>query len=167
MAYDRSGGVHNGRAYLVYTDAPSPGSFDANIFVRYSDDNGVTWSTPVQVNDDTGTNSQFFSSIAVDQTTGNVAIGWYDCRNSPGNDTAEYFVSASIDGGATFLPNVQVAQALSDGNENFIGDPNEFGDFYRISFFNNVIHVVWADNSSDISGNPDAPLSTSQRPPSR
>ena len=70
---------------------------------------------PVRVNDDTGTNSQFFCGIAVDQTTGNVAVGWFDARYSPGNNSVEYFVTASVDGGATFLPNVQVAGALSDG----------------------------------------------------
>jgi hypothetical protein len=155
LAYDRSGGAHNGRVYLVYTDAPTTSSNDLNIFVRHSDDNGATWSTPVKVNDDTGTKSQFFCGIAVDQTTGNVAVGWFDARNSPGNNSVEYFVSASVDGGATFLPNVQVASALSDGRQNVIGgDPNEFGDFYRIDFVNNVIHVVWADNSTDVTGNP-------------
>jgi hypothetical protein len=128
LAYDRSGGVHNGRAYLVYTDAPSVGTDDLNIFVRYSDDNGATWSMPVQVNDDTGTNSQFFSGIAVDQTTGNVAVGWFDARNSASDTSVEYFVSASIDGGATFLPNVQVAKGLSDGRANTIDDPNEFAE---------------------------------------
>ena len=155
LAYDRSGGVHNGRVYLVYTDAPSISSSDLNIFVRYSDDNGTSWSTPVRVNDDTGTNSQFFSGIAVDQTTGNVAVGWFDARNSSGNNSVEYFVTASIDGGNTFLPNVQVANALSDGRSTVVNDSNEFGDFYRIDFVNNVIHVVWADNSTDVTGNPD------------
>src|SRR5262249_38260945 len=44
--FDRSGGPHNGRAYLVYTDSPSVGSQATDIFVRISDDNGATWSNP-------------------------------------------------------------------------------------------------------------------------
>src|SRR5262249_32929006 len=40
LAWDRSGGPHNGRVYLVYTDAPSVTSNDTNIFVRFSDNNG-------------------------------------------------------------------------------------------------------------------------------
>jgi hypothetical protein len=157
LAYDRSGGAHNGRVYLAYADTATVGSVDTNIFVRYSDDNGASWSPPIKVNDDTGTNSQFFPTIAVDQSTGNVAVGWYDARNSPGNNSVEYFVSASTDGGATFLPNVQVAKALTNGNAFYIGDPNELGDFYHLDFVNGVIHAVWADNSGDITGNPDPP----------
>src|SRR5262249_3654610 len=34
LAYDRSGGAFNGRVYLVYTDRPSTGSADTDIFVR-------------------------------------------------------------------------------------------------------------------------------------
>src|SRR5205823_6547466 len=86
-----------------------------------------------------------------------VAVGFYDARNSIGNNTVEYFVTVSTDGGASFLPNVQVSTGLSDGTEDNIGDPNEFGDFYTIDFFNNVIRPVWADNSSTLPGNPDPP----------
>src|SRR5262249_20426288 len=78
LVYDRSGGAHNGRVYLVYTDESPNESNNTDIFERYSDNNGTTWSAPLRVNDDTGTNSQFLPMIAVDQTTGNVAIAWYD-----------------------------------------------------------------------------------------
>ncbi|HEX4591625.1 MAG TPA: FG-GAP-like repeat-containing protein, partial [Gemmataceae bacterium] len=157
LAYDRSGDAHNGRLYLVYTDSAASTPNDTNIFVRFSDNDGGSWSSPVKVNDDTGNHSQFFSGIAVDQTTGNVAVGWFDARNSPANTQTEYFVSASVDGGATFLPNVQVSKGLSDGRASTIFDPNEYGDFYRMDFVNNAIHVVWADNSAALSGNPDRP----------
>jgi hypothetical protein len=56
LAFDRSGGAHNGRAYLVYTNSggyTSSGddiAADADVFERYSDDNGTTWSNPIMVN---------------------------------------------------------------------------------------------------------------------
>ena len=53
LAWDRSGGLHNGRVYLAYTDSPAPGNQDTKIFLRYSDDNGKTWSDRVKVSDDT------------------------------------------------------------------------------------------------------------------
>src|SRR5262249_41368144 len=84
LAYDRSSGPHRGRAYMVYTDTTTQKSHDTNIFVRFSDDNGANWSMPVRVNDDSGTNSQFFPRIAVDPTTGFIAVSWYDCRNDLG-----------------------------------------------------------------------------------
>src|SRR5207253_10689993 len=134
VAYDRSTGPHKGRLYAIYTDAADVTTNDTNIFLRFSDDDGKTWSAAKRVNDDTGTNSQFFSKIAVDQTSGNVGMAWYDCRNDTGsgagdtngkaNDDAEVFATISIDGGQTIQPNVQVAQGPS--NSVAIGTPNEF-----------------------------------------
>ncbi len=83
LAWDRSGGPHQGRVYLVYTDRPTTASADTDIYVRYSDNNGANWSSPVRVNDDPVGNgkSQFLPRIALDQTTGFIAVSFYDCRD--------------------------------------------------------------------------------------
>src|SRR4051812_11266368 len=65
LAYDNSSGPHRGRLYLVYTDAPSTTSNDLNIFVRFSDNDGASFSSAVRVNTDAGTNSQFFPKLAL------------------------------------------------------------------------------------------------------
>src|SRR5437588_4925596 len=52
LAWDRTGGPHNGRVYLVYTLEQNNEKDNTGIFVRYSDDGGATWSAPVRVNDD-------------------------------------------------------------------------------------------------------------------
>jgi hypothetical protein len=157
LYYDRSFGPHRGRLYCVYTDAPNPVSDDTDTFVRFSDDNGSTWSARVRVNDDATTNSQYLPSGAVDPTTGNLAIGWLDSRNAgPTNTTAQYFVTVSEDGGATFLPNVQVSSGTSDASiagANVVG----YGDYLSLDFFNNRIAPVWADNSPTLPGNPTVP----------
>src|SRR5262249_59006797 len=54
LAWDRTGGAHNGRVYIVYSLEQKNGSNNTDILVRHSDDNGATWSAPVRVNDDTG-----------------------------------------------------------------------------------------------------------------
>ena len=69
IAYDRSGGAHNGRLYCVYTTATAPGGTDTNVDLTFSDNNGVSWSVPVKVNDDVTASSQFLPRIAVDQKT--------------------------------------------------------------------------------------------------
>jgi hypothetical protein len=165
MAWDRSTGPHKGRLYLSYTGAADSTTNDTNIFVRHSDDSGATWSAPVKVNDDTTTNSQFFAHIAVDQSTGNVAEEWYDCRNDPGsgpgdtdgkpNDDVETFGSASLDGGVTWAQNVQVAKGPS--NAILAGDNsgNDFGDYTGNAFAQGVFYPCWADNSKQLTGNPD------------
>ena len=45
--------------YLLYTSEEPQESNNTDIQVRHSDDQGDTWSAPVKVNDDAGTNSQF------------------------------------------------------------------------------------------------------------
>jgi hypothetical protein len=157
LAYDRSGGPHNGRVYLVYSDAPTLGSKNLSNFVRHSDDNGTTWSAPVKVDDDTTVNSHFLPQIAVDQSTGNVAVAWYDCRNAgSANVNAQIFASVSTDGGNTFLPNVQVSAGTSNAPDAHAGI--DYGDFFTMEFRNNVFYPIWADNSNSTGDNPNGAL---------
>lgn len=159
LAWDRSGGPHNGRVYLSYTDAPSINSNDTDVYVRYSDNNGTNWSNAVRVNDDPPGNgkSQFLPHIALDQTTGNIAVSFYDCRNSPSNNTAEVWATVSTDGGQTFLPNVKVSAgvssavvpAISAGTNQF-----DFGDYSGICFHAGTFYPCWADNSNSTGDNP-------------
>src|SRR6266852_3728658 len=88
LAWDRTGGPHNGRVYLVYTLEHPNESNNMDIYVRFSDNEGATWSGPVRVNDDQTTNSQFLPKISLDPTTGNLAEVWYDSRNDLGTGGA-------------------------------------------------------------------------------
>ncbi len=155
LAWDRSGGPRNGRVYLVYTDRPSTSSADTDIYVRFSDNNGTTWSSPVRVNDDTVGNgkSQWFPRIALDQTTGNIAVSWYDCRNSAGNTTVQLWATVSVDGGLTFLPNIQVSTGTTDGTVAALGS-FDLGDYNGLDFNAGVFYPSWADNSNSTGDNP-------------
>jgi hypothetical protein len=167
LAYDRTGGAHDGRLYLLYTDEFPNESNDTNIYVRYSDNNGASWTDPVRVNDDTGTNSQFNPHIAVDQSTGKIAVGFHDARNDLGlggagdtngipNDDAQYFVAVSSDAGATFSANVQVSAGTSNAADAHNGI--DYGDYTGLAFAGGVIHPAWADNSNSTGNNPDGTL---------
>ncbi len=171
LAYDRSGGARNGRVYLVYTDETPDESNDTDIFVRFSTNNGTTWSAPVQVNDDTTTNSQFLPRISLDQTTGNVGVTWHDARADGGtgpadadgaNNDAQFWGSFSTDGGATFLPNFQISAGTSD--EDGAEPPAaccadiDYGDYTGASFDAGVLHSAWADNSNSTNDNPNGAL---------
>jgi len=153
LAYDISNGPHRGRLHMVYTDAPSTTSNDLNIFTRYSDNDGATWSSPVRVNTDAGTNSQFFSKIALDPTTGNIAVAWYDCRNSAANNRVELWGTVSVNGGVSFLPEVKISAGSTSGVG--MGGGNELGDYLGLDFCNNVFHPAWADDSNSTGDNPD------------
>jgi hypothetical protein len=161
LAWDKSNGPYRGRVYLAYTDAPSTGDMDidTNIFVRYSDNRGLTWSAPVRVNNDTGGASQFNNSIAVDPSTGFVAVGWYDTRNDSSNVRAEFFVAVSGNGGKSFGRNYVVSSGPSQSSladvPPIVGRPLGFGDYNKIDFVNGILQPVWADNSATLPNNPD------------
>ena len=152
LAYDNSNGPHRGRLHLVYTDAANTTSANLNIFTRYSDDNGATWSGAHRVNTDVGTNSQFFSKIALDPTTGFIAVVWYDCRNSAANNRVELWGTVSLDGGVTFLPEVKISAGSTSGVG--LGGGNELGDYLGLDFYGGVFHPCWADDSNSTGDNP-------------
>jgi hypothetical protein len=158
LAWDRSGGPHNGRVYLLYTDRANLSTVSTQIYVRYSDNNGATWSDPVRINDDplTDGKSHFWPAIAVDQTTGAVAVTWYDTRNSgSANNTTQIFGTASFDGGVTWSPNIQISAGTSQGTA---AGSFEYGDYDRMDFYAGVFYRTWADNSDITSDNPNGIL---------
>ncbi len=155
LVWDRSGGLFHGRVYMVYTEESPSESNDLDIFVISSDDDGANWSLPIPVNDDTGTNSQFLPRMALDQTTGNLAVSWYDARNdAAGNNDVQFFASLSTDGGSSFLSNVAVSGGSSNATLAGFFYDFEFGDYTGLDFFNNVFYPSWSDNSNSTGDNP-------------
>ncbi len=171
VVYDNSGGPFDGRLYMTYVDRTSTSSADTKPYLISSDDDGVTWSSRVRVDDDpVGTNSKFFPYPAVDQSTGAIAISYYDCRDDRGqrdglgdlngvpNDETNYFVTASFDGGQTFEPSVKVSNGPSNPRRATGFTLNDYGDYTGCSFVNGLIYPVWCDNSPNLPGNPDGGL---------
>jgi hypothetical protein len=168
LAWDRSGGAHHGRVYLVWTQESPNGSNNTDIELQYSDDSGATWSSPaVKLNDDNTVNSQYLPAIALDQTTGNVALSWYDTRNDLGaggsgdtdgipNDDFQIWATYSTNGGATFVPNFRVSQGTSNAID--ANDPLDVGDYTRAAFVGGTFWPAWSDNSNSAGGNPDGTL---------
>jgi hypothetical protein len=156
-------GAHKGRIYLVYLSAPNPETNNTDVYVKFSDDDGATWSARHRVND-VRTHSRFLPSITLDQTTGNVGVAWYDSRNAPNNRNAELFASVSSDGGVTWAANVKVSAGMSNSHKSEPpGDDNRpigYGDFIKdASFTKGVFYPVWADNSNSTKNNPNGKFS--------
>ena len=131
MAQDNTLGANSpfeGRIYVAFVgyfnvtvDNIKNPATNTDIFLSFSDNDGRTWSDPVEVNDDssdtdgsTGASenfdgfdefdgrSQYQPAIAVDPTTGTVVISWRDARNDPANTLVATYIATSIDGGNTF-----------------------------------------------------------------
>src|SRR5439155_670829 len=158
LAWDRPGGPHSGRLYLLFTSEQPQESNDMDIQVQHSEDNGSTWTSPVRVNDDTTTTrSQFNPRIALDPTTGNLAVAWYDCRKDKGNhhfgdtngipnDDITIWGSYSTDGGGTFTPNRRISQGVS--NDDDAANGVDYGDYEGLAFYGGKYFYAWADNSN-------------------
>lgn len=167
LAWDRTGGPHNGRVYLVYTLEQKNESDNMDIYLRYSDDDGATWSAGVRVNDDNTRNSQFLPKISLDPTTGNIAVIWYDARNDLGtggpgdtdgipNTDAQVWGAFSTDGGQTFTRNIQISAGTSNSHDAQNGI--DYGDYCGLSFYGGIAHPAWSDNSNSTGNNPDGTL---------
>ena len=167
LAWDRTGGPHNGRVYLVYTLEQPNESNNMDIYVRFSDNDGATWSGPARVNDDHTKNSQFLPKISLDPTSGNLAVVWYDSREDQGlggpgdtdgvpNDDAQFWGAFSTDGGQTFTANTQISAGTSNSHDS--GNAIDYGDYTGLSFYGGIAHPAWADNSNSTGNNPDGTL---------
>lgn len=167
LAYDMSGDAYAGRLYMIYTDESPAGSGNTDIELRYSDNDGLSWSAPIRVNDDSTQYSQFFPRVAVDPATGAVGASWYDCRNDTGmpqsgggtdsvaNDEPQFWGTVGVPTltGVEFQPNIPITTGFS--NTHVTSDANDFGDYTGLAFMAGVLSPVWADNSNSTSDNPD------------
>jgi hypothetical protein len=138
-----------------------------DVMFQYSDDNTKTWSTAVRVNDDGGTNSQFNPAIALDQSTGDIGIAWFDCRKDHGeggkgdtngipNDDAQFWGTWSTDGGQSFAKNIQISKGTSNAADAHSGV--DYGDFTHVAFAGGRFVPLWSDNSNSTGTNPDGKL---------
>jgi hypothetical protein len=119
VAYDTNvSSPHYGRAHLVYDDVPDSviGQYpnDSNVYALYSDNNGlVGWTAGnggSPVNDDGGHTSQFWPQLAVDPTSGNLAVTWFDARVDPTNNIlVALYGTVSTDGGSSFAANARIS----------------------------------------------------------
>jgi len=152
---DRSSGIHRGRIYCSWMDLTPANVTD--IFISYSDDKGVTWSTAAPVTD------QFLYAVdrfnhwmSVDAVTGDVNVAFYDTRNDTtgARYQTDYYLARSNDGGLTWgAPDLRVSNVSSnehDCNGVFpcpgINYGNQQGDYEGLVSYGGVSYPVWTDS---------------------
>ncbi len=146
---DRSGGARNGWIYVVAAEkniAPATDVSDA--ILHRSTDGGVTWSAS-RINQDTPGNGkfQYVPAVKVDEG-GGINVVYSDTRNTPTNDSAETYMSRSLDGGNTWT-DVLVSdhKAKPKPISGLAGGYQ--GDYIGITAGNGKAWPYWAD---DITG---------------
>lgn len=151
IAADNSFGPNRGRLYGVYATNDPPGSGNKpDIYCRYSDNGGQTWSAAVRVNDDINytANHQFEPAIWCDKSTGRLYVQWMDTREDPSSLAALIYASYSDDGGETFAPNQAVSNEPMTINCTTCGGggtPRYQGDYNGIVSNGSVSMSTWAD----------------------
>lgn len=170
LAYDRSGGIADGRVYMIYTNSSLVYKNNTVIRLTWSDNDGATWHKPILVNSDTTKNSHFLPRIALDQTTGHIAISWHDSRKDNGkgagstnrtkNDDAQLWgvLAEPTANGLTFTANFQISKGTSNADR--ADNSIDYGDYHGLAFYGGVMMPMWADNSNSTKDNPAGKLRT-------
>lgn len=149
-AIDNSGGPYDGRLYVAYTASESidPSIFD--VFVMYSDDGGLTWSTPktVHSNGNDG-KQQFYSSLYVNNQ-GVLVIDWYDRRNYPsGSSNTDFYLGVSTDGGVSFSETQLNSASMDWQFANEAGDGFGIGEYHQLVATDGHVFAFWADGRTN------------------
>jgi hypothetical protein len=152
----------NGNVYVVFNDKPA-GADKADIFFTQSTNSGATWSAPVRVNDDSGTNDQWQPTLAVMPHGAHLFISFYDRRLDAANSLIDVFgVIGDISGGTvTFEPNFRITDTsfpVVIGQDPEV-NPVYMGDYDQAVADSNFFYVTWGDNRLP---NPNVPAITHQ-----
>ncbi|MEM9597725.1 MAG: hypothetical protein AAGD06_25890 [Acidobacteriota bacterium] len=132
----RRGDVH------VLASVNPPGPDPLGVYSARSTDGGVTWSPPVRVDDDPGTEGwQWFGTLGI-APGGRLDAVWNDTRSDPGGVLSVLRYAFSEDGGATW----SASEALSPAFDPHLGWPQQqkLGDYYHLVSEDDRIHLAWA-----------------------
>jgi len=155
MCVDNSEGPHRGRIYVVWANKgvpgePSPPSYaNTDIYLIYSDDQGVNWSSPpVRVTQSliipNTTSTAFFPWISCDIETGVLTVISYDDRGDA-NYTSTY-VAMSKDYGVTWDDcRISDYSFVPNGSDNGLF----FGDYIGMVATHGLAYPIWTDTRND------------------
>lgn len=158
---------NSGKLYVVwYSNAEAMNAapdFEGHmdIFFRRSTDGGKTWSDRAVLNDDTNPPggrpaNQFDPGISI-ASNGRIDVAWYDGRLSPlppapstgnGEDGfQDVFYTSSVDGGATWSPNVRITDRSIDRRLGVWSSANG-GNHHNVGIAstNDTVFFAWQDS---------------------
>lgn len=149
LAIDNSGGNYDGRLYLSYTASETGNPDYFNVFITYSDDKGVTWTTPKVVHSDQQQEVQQFYSSTYVNDQGVLVIDWYDRKNySNTNKLTDFYLGISYDGGDTFTE-LQLNTVSSDFDQVIPSEDFGIGEYHQLVATDNTTIAFWSDGRTN------------------
>lgn len=142
VAVDHSQSPTRGNVYVLCSVERNSNPDPLDVMFARSTDGGASWSTPIRINDDPGTNAwQWFGTMSV-APTGRIDVIWLDTRDNPGSINSSLYYSYSLDGGVTWLPNVRLSPAFNP----HVGWPqqNKMGDYFHMVSDSTGADLAWA-----------------------
>jgi len=166
LIYTYGAAYRNGSRNLVYvswtdltgatgctTASNEPGSNTAStcktrIWFARSADGGATWSAPYMVNNQSSLNDQYNQALAVDESTGNVAIIYYDTVNDSTRKKSNVWYQVSTNDGVSFGAAQQIASSATDETIAGADSGNQYGDYNGLTGASNLFFPSWTDRRS-------------------
>lgn len=144
MAVDKSNGPHRGRIYVVLP-VKENGNGKAIIQLSFSDNQGITWSTPATISIPGG-RQNWFPWITVDDCSGDVWATYYSF-DTPSGFTTNTYVAHSVDGGSTWENQKvsDVGHTTAPINNNLFATGYS-GDYIGITAFQGRAYPIWMDD---------------------
>jgi len=145
---DASGGRFSGRVYVSYTgtsytgvQGPALTTFDSRLQplsgAPLRGEHRIVARNPALRHA-----VQFWVQSALDQTSGDLWMCFYDTAGDPTQTAVHYSCSVSRDGGRTFTRPIRAASAASDES---LPGARQYGYYQGLAVSNGVAHPMWTD----------------------
>jgi hypothetical protein len=117
------------------------------VSVSHSADSGESWSEPMPIHATMDSTWSRKLMAAATNRDGVVAIAWRDGRHQPGTDCFDVYLTASLDGGATFLPEQRVTGTTSCSDRTLNGTGwSDGGDYFGLAGDGHGrFRLLWSD----------------------
>ena len=133
--------------HLAFVYPQKSGTDPADVFLIESFDAGISWTSPLRINDDNGNRLQDMAWASFD-IDGDLVITWRDRRNGT-NDTYEtdyeFYASVKTNGTNQFGSNFILSNSIIPYDTILAESGN---DFMCNKILNDTIYSVWSDNRS-------------------
>jgi hypothetical protein len=133
--------------HLVFNFPALIGNTDIDIYTIASTDGGVTWASPIRVNDDAVNNGkmQDMTWCGFD-INGDYIVGWRDRRNAPGSgysEPSEIWGAIMRHDSAHYMANFRISDTIAAFDATYLDGPGN--DFMNIALLRDTLYAVWGD----------------------